>query len=408
MLLLFKTKSIAMKINTGKGTIPLTVLVAIWSISAIISLPGLAISPILEDLDKIFPSASDLEVEMLESLPSLMIIPFMLLAGRWSVRGNKIKLLVVGSAIFLISGIGSLLSRSLVELVVLGAIMGIGAGIIIPLSTGFVVDYFTGDYRIKQLGISSAVNNLALVGATSLTGYLADIEWHFAFAVYLLPAITLILVPALSHTTPEPEPPQGAQRRQQGLNVRIIVGLMLFYFLITYASLVVTFNTSYLASEGGMSSSKSGLLISLFFLAIMAPGFVLNGVMKVLGKATNLWSLVVMGVGLVVMSLSHPTFLKLAVGAILTGLGYGVMQPLIYDKAATNSPPHLSTLALSLVMVVNYLAILVAPFIIDGIDWLFVTKSYSFAFLFNGLLTLAIAVVTLFLFRRNRVLGLDD
>ena len=397
-----------MKINTGKGTIPLTALVAIWSISAIISLPGLAISPILEDLDKIFPSASDLEVEMLESLPSLMIIPFMLLAGRWSVRGNKIKLLVVGSAIFLISGIGSLLSRSLVELVVLGAIMGIGAGIIIPLSTGFVVDYFTGDYRIKQLGISYAVNNLALVGATSLTGYLADIEWHFAFAVYLLPAITLILVPALSHTTPEPEPPQGAQRRQQGLNVRIIVGLMLFYFLITYASLVVTFNTSYLASEGGMSSSKSGLLISLFFLAIMAPGFVLNGVMKVLGKATNLWSLVVMGVGLVVMSLSHPTFLKLAVGAILTGLGYGVMQPLIYDKAATNSPPHLSTLALSLVMVVNYLAILVAPFIIDGIDWLFVTKSYSFAFLFNGLLTLAIAVVTLFLFRRNRVLGLDD
>lgn len=397
-----------MKINTGKGTIPLTALVAIWSISAIISLPGLAISPILEDLDKIFPSASELEVEMLESLPSLMIIPFMLLSGRWSVRGNKIRLLVIGSAIFLISGIGSLLSRSLVELIVLGAIMGIGAGIIIPLSTGFVVDYFTGDYRIKQLGISSAVNNLALVGATSLTGYLADIEWHFAFAVYLLPAVTLILIPALSHTRPEPEPPQGAQRRQQGLNGRIIVGLMLFYFIITYASLVVTFNTSYLASEGGMSSSKSGLLISLFFLAIMAPGFVLNGIMKLLGKATNLWSLVVMGAGLVIMSLPHPSFLKLAVGAILTGLGYGVMQPLIYDKAATNSPPHLSTLALSLVMVVNYLAILVAPFIIDGIDWLFTTKSYSFPFLFNGLLTLVMALITLFVFRKSRVLGLDD
>lgn len=397
-----------MKINTGKGTIPLTALVAIWSISAIISLPGLAISPILEDLDKIFPSASELEVEMLESLPSLMIIPFMLLSGRWSVRGNKIRLLVIGSAIFLISGIGSLLSRSLVELIVLGAVMGVGAGIIIPLSTGFVVDYFTGDYRIKQLGISSAVNNLALVGATSLTGYLADIEWHFAFAVYLLPIATLILIPALSHTRPEPEPPQGAQRRQQGLNGRIIVGLMLFYFIITYASLVVTFNTSYLASEGGMSSSKSGLLISLFFLAIMAPGFVLNGIMKLLGKATNLWSLLVMGVGLLVMSLPHPSFLKLAVGAILTGLGYGVMQPLIYDKAATNSPPHLSTLALSLVMVVNYLAILVAPFIIDGIDWLFTTKSYAFPFLFNGLLTLVMALITLFVFRKSRVLGLDD
>ena len=83
-----------MKIETGKGTIPLVAVVAIWSISAVVSLPGLAISPILDKLDTIFPRASELEVEMLESLPSLMIIPFMLLAGRWSVKRNKIRMLV--------------------------------------------------------------------------------------------------------------------------------------------------------------------------------------------------------------------------------------------------------------------------------------------------------------------------
>ena len=116
-----------MKVKTGKGEIALVVLVAILSVSAIVSLPGLAISPILDDLDKIFPKASELEVEMLESLPSLMIIPFMLFAGGWSIRGNKIRLLVVGTTIFLLSGIGSLLARSLVELIVLGAIMGVGA-----------------------------------------------------------------------------------------------------------------------------------------------------------------------------------------------------------------------------------------------------------------------------------------
>jgi hypothetical protein len=73
-----------MKVNTGKGSMPLVALVAILSVSAIVSLPGLAISPILEDLDKIFPSASELEVEMLESLPSLMISPLcsLLVDGR--------------------------------------------------------------------------------------------------------------------------------------------------------------------------------------------------------------------------------------------------------------------------------------------------------------------------------------
>lgn len=385
-----------MKVNTGKGSMPLVALVAILSVSAIVSLPGLAISPILEDLDKIFPSASELEVEMLESLPSLMIIPFMLLAGRWSVSGNKIRLLVIGTAIFLLAGIGSMISRTLVELIVMGAIMGIGAGLIIPLSTGLIVDYFTGEYRVKQLGVSSAVNNLTLVVATLLTGYLADIKWHYAFAVYLLPAITLILIPALSHVQPQSE---VYDTENNPLNKKGLIMAMLFYFVITYCSLIVTFNTSYLISEGGMDSSKSGVIISLFFLAIMAPGFVLNSIKKWLGALTNFWSLLLMGLGLIMISLPHPVFWRLAVGAIFAGLGYGVMQPLIYDKAASCSPPKLATLSLSLVMAVNYLAILVAPFIIDAIDWMFHTKSHSFGFVANGVISFLLAIVFL-LFNR--------
>ena len=397
-----------MKVNTGKGTMPLVALVAIWSVSAIISLPGLAVSPILEKLDSIFPSAGKLEVEMLESLPSLLIIPCMLIAGRRSVTGNKIRMLVFGTSIFLMSGIGCMLSRSLTELVVLGAIMGIGAGIIIPLSTGLVCDYFTGDERVRQLGISSAINNLTLVGATALTGYLADIEWHLAFAVYLFPAITLILIPALSHTTPDPEPEGGAQHRQKSLNRDIIVRLMLFYFVITYCSLVVTFNTSYVAAKASLDSTHSGIIISLFFLAIMAPGFVLNTIIRLFGNKVNLWSLIVMGGGLLVMSLPHPSFVKLATGAILAGLGYGVMQPIVYDKAATNAPPAEATLALSLVMAVNYLAIVVAPFLIEFANRLVNTTSYRFGFLLNALVALVLAIITLFSFKRSRVLGNDD
>jgi MFS family permease len=301
-----------------------------------------------------------------------------------------------------------MLSRTLTELIITSTILGIGAGIIIPLSTGLVVDYFTGDGRVRQLGISSAVNNLTLVVATTAVGYLADIEWHWAFAVYLLPAITLLLIPALSHSNPEPEPSDGAQNRQTKLNKRMIAGLMVFYFIITYLSLVVTFNTSYLTQQGGMSSTDAGVIISLFFLAIMAPGFILNRIVGWLGAKVNLWSSVVMGIGLVIMSAPHPTFLGLSLGAILTGVGYGVMQPIIYDKAATNAPPHLATLALSLVMVVNYLAILVAPFIIDSINKLFHTSSHEFAYLINGIISLIIALVTLITFKHNRVLGSDD
>ena len=397
-----------MTIDTGKGRIPLVALVAIWSVSAIVSLPGLAISPILDDMQSIFPHASELEVQMLESLPSLLIIPFMLLAGRWAVKGNKMTLLVVGTAIFLLSGVWCTTSYTLVELIIASTLVGVGAGMIIPLSTGLVVDYFTGDKRVKQLGVSSAVNNLTLVIATSAVGYLADVEWHLAFIVYLLPAVTLLLIPALSRTKPMPEPKSGAQNRQTTLNVKIIVGLVLFYFAITYTSLIVTYNTSYVASLAGMRSSEAGVIISLFFLAIMAPGFMLNRIIAIFGRAVNLWSLVAMCVGLLLMSMPHPTATTLTIGAILTGLGYGVMQPIIYDKAATNAPPHLSTLALAIVMTTNYLAILVAPFMIDGIDYLFHATGHTFAYLFNSIVVLIIAIATALTYKRNRVLGSDD
>ena len=386
----------------------LIALVAIWSVSAIVSLPGLAISPILDDMQSIFPHASELEVQMLESLPSLMIIPFMLLAGRWTVKGNKMRLLVIGTAIFLLSGVWCTTSYTLVELIIASTLVGVGAGMIIPLSTGLVVDYFTGDKRVKQLGISSAVNNLTLVIATSVVGYLADVEWHLAFIVYLLPVVTLLLIPALSRTKPEPEPKSGAQNRQTALNIKIIVGLVLFYFAITYTSLIVTYNTSYVASLAGMRSSEAGVIISLFFLAIMAPGFMLNRIIAIFGRTVNLWSLVAMCVGLLLMSLPHPTATSLTVGAILTGLGYGVMQPIIYDKAATNAPPHLSTLSLAIVMTTNYLAILVAPFMIDGIDHLFHASGHTFAYLFNSIVVLIIAIITALTYKSNRVLGSDD
>ena len=167
-----------MKISTGKGYISLLALIAIWSVSAITSLPGLAISPILEDLSRIFPTASQLEIQMLTSLPSLLIIPFVLLAGWLSERGESLKLLAVGLFIFFASGVVCIFAKDIRLLIVASCVMGIGAGVAVPYSTGLVVRYFTGDARVQQLGISSAVNNLSLVLATAVVGWIAMKDWH--------------------------------------------------------------------------------------------------------------------------------------------------------------------------------------------------------------------------------------
>lgn len=395
-----------MKIKTGKGTITLTVLLAIWSVSAIASLPGLAISPILGDLNRIFPKATDLEIQMLTSLPSLLIIPFVLLSGRLSVGKDKLKILTVGLSVFFLSGVACIFAKSMEWLIVISCILGIGAGMVIPLSTGLVVDYFTGDYRVRQLGYSSSINNLTLVLATVVTGYLADVDWHLPFLVYTLPGVSLALSFFLKRGRSRPEPEQSIQMRHKMIDRRKLVGLMLFYFFATYAVLVVTFYASFLIDDYKIDSSFSGVLISLFFLAIMLPGLFIDNIIRRLTRGVNLVSLALICAGLLCVGIFRDKTM-LVLGALFAGFGYGVIQPVIYDKAATIAPPRSATLALSFVMAMNYLAVMICPFIVDLFRQLFGTHSDRFPFFFNAALVLALAVVT-FRRRDDFVLGLDE
>lgn len=395
-----------MKIETGKGTIPLVVLLAIWSVSAIASLPGLAVSPILGDLNKVFPRVTDLEIQMLTSLPSLLIIPFVLLSGKLSEGRDKLTILTVGLVIFFLSGVACLFLRSIVALIVAGCILGIGAGMVIPLSTGLVVDYFTGDRRIRQLGYSSAINNLTLVAATVVTGYLANVDWHLPFLVYTLPGAALVLALFLRRHPAVAEPAQSIQLRNKRIDTRKLVGLMLFYFFITFAVLAIVYYAAFLVDDYRIRSSFSGVLIALFFLAIMLPGLFIDRIIRRLKHWINLVSLLTVAAGLLCLGLFRSEAM-LVVGALLAGYGYGIMQPVIYDKAATIAPPRSATLALSCVMAMNYLAVLICPFLVDLFRRMLHVRSESFPFLFNAVLVLVVALVT-WRRRNSFTLGLDE
>ena len=401
-----ETNPVTMKIATGKGAITLPVLLAIWSVSAVTSLPGLAVSPILGDLNTIFPSASDLEIQMLTSLPSLLIIPFVLLSGKLSVGRDKLRILVVGLTIFLLSGIACLFIRNITALILVSCILGIGAGMVIPLSTGLVVDYFTGDYRVRQLGYSSSINNLTLVLATALSGYLANIDWHLSFLVYTLPVVSLLLLPFLHRQHSTPEPAASDQMRNKKIDRSKLIQLMALYFFITYAVLTITFYAAILIDGYHLPKAFSGVLISLFFLAIMAPGLILDRIIGIFRSYTNFTAVVMICVGLFCFGIFKDRTM-MVVGALLTGFGYGLMQPIIYDKTAIIAPPRSATLALSFVMSVNYLAIMLCPFIIDLFGRITSFHGNRFPFFLNGTLVVGLAVVA-YLRRNDFTLGLDS
>lgn len=395
-----------MKVQTGQGTIPLITLIGIFSISALNALPGLAVSPILGDLNKIFPDSTDLEIQMLSSLPSLLIIPFILLSGKLTEKVNNLLLLQVGLTIFGVSGVLYLLSNKMWQLIAISAMLGVGSGLIVPLSTGLISRYFVGSYRTKQFGYSSAITNVTLVLATTLTGYLAEVNWHLPFLVYLFPFISIFLThflkKDLSNYHPADDVPAAAAAMgKRGINVKALIKLMAFYGLATYLVIIISFNLPFLMEEYGLSSGRAGILISLFFLAIMAPGFVLNKIVQTLGRKIYMVCLLLIACGMGIILVSRSEIL-IALGCILNGLAYGVIQPLVYDKTSDVAVPHKVTLALAFVMAMNYVAILLCPFIVDAFQKLFHSHSQTFAFWLN----LMIALLAMFVVVKQQKLKL--
>ncbi len=393
-----------MRINTGHGTIPLITLIGIWSISALNALPGLAVSPILGQLSLTFPHASELDLQMLTSLPSLMIIPFVILSGKLTEKINNILLLQIGLGIFTLSGVLYLLSDKMWQLIAVSALLGVGSGLIVPLSTGLISHFFVGDQRVKQFGYSSAITNLTLVLVTVVTGYLAEVNWRWPFLVYLLPAISIVLSFYLKRSMKAEAGSSSATtlvsadkntettvKSKTGFMVGNLIETMVIYGLATYLVIIISFNLPFLMKEYHFSSGNAGTMISLFFLAIMFPGLGMKPIIARLKDITLFVSFVSITIGLALILIA-PTEWFIAPGCILAGLGYGVIQPWVYEKATHMAIPKKVTLALALIMAMNYVAILLCPFIVNFFSRLLHFHTQQFPFAFNLGITIAVAV----------------
>ena len=119
--------------------------------------------------------------------------------------------------------------------------MGVGVGIIMPMSTGLITYYFTRDKQDVLMGYSSAMNMLGGVVATLIAGALAMISWRMSFLVYLLGVISI--VPVVLWMPNERIIEAGQQKKSAGVfrnYYPFIVG-MFFLMVIFFNYRVFTF-----------------------------------------------------------------------------------------------------------------------------------------------------------------------
>jgi len=166
----------------------------ILSMSLLTVMAGAAIAPALGIIKAHFSEASGLLVQLIVSMPALLIIVTNLFFLAISRRLRTRAIATTGLLLYVAAGAGCFFVEDIHVLLVMRALLGISVGLIMPLSTGLLAYYFPPEEQARLMGLSAAMNQMGGVVATLLAGLLATIEWNYAFLVYLMGLIAVMMV----------------------------------------------------------------------------------------------------------------------------------------------------------------------------------------------------------------------
>lgn len=397
------------------------VVIAIWSLSLAVDLPGLAVTPIEGSLRSIFPDATDFKIQLLTVLPNVVIIPFVLLSGKLSETRHRLAVITAGIVMYVAAGLLSMLSGSLTVLILLSCLLGAGCGLILPFSTGLIAAVFVGKYRTRQMGIISGIGNVALVTATFVAGFLAARSWHLPFLVYTIPLVSLFLLPWLrriprlddsgvSDSTAAGTPQNGAesippvdamgfatkgQKVRGGFYLGRTVWLLLAYAVFEFVGTVPAYYLPDLMPLHGLGTEDVSTVISVFYLGMFLIGVSVTYVMKAFRGATFVMATAMIAVGMVLYTVSCSMGLYI-LAAALSGMGNGIAQPLFYTKATQLViRPGRETMALAYLLSANYVGISIAPVIIQLFEAVCGVRTARFPFEATTVVSLVILLAVI-------------
>lgn len=349
-----------MKIQSGYGTntLPFWAVFNLYVIFICTSIPGLAISPIMGDLTRIFPGTTPLMSQMLEIGPNIAAIPFVFLGGWIGTKFNNNKLTTWTCVFYGIFGILFFFVPNMICLIILSFLIGIAAGILSPLSSAFIADMFGGKKRTAQYGYTSATLNLVLMFCTIATGYLAKVSWRLPFMIYLLPIVPLFFAAKFGKYITNPqqirqhdEAGEGVKKVHYKFSQQVNMGMLfrycIYYFVITFVIAAISLYLPFRYTN----SAVAGDLTSILFFGIMISGYTLNWFLRWCKKGIAIVCMAAIAGGFLMMTVftgsTTVDYILVGLGILIATYFYGIAQPYYYERLSVASSRIALTLTLA-------------------------------------------------------------
>jgi len=131
-----------------------------------------------------FSSANTADLSWILTFNMVMYAGFLIVAGRWADRFGRLRVLNIGLVCFLIGSCLATIAPSVVILIAMKGVQGLGAAIMIPASLGLAVAAWPIERRGTAVAVWSSTLALSSAVGPVLGGFLIEMgSWRWAFAL---------------------------------------------------------------------------------------------------------------------------------------------------------------------------------------------------------------------------------
>ncbi len=336
---------------------------AILSLSMLTVMAGAAVAPALNVIHAHFSDVNQVLVQMVISMPALFIFLTNMIFPKLCKLFRAKELTLAGLIIYVVGGCVAGLVNNIWTVLLFRALVGVGVGIIMPMSTGLLSFYYTRDKQDKLMGYSSAMNQMGGVIATLVSGLLANISWRASFLVYLmgLPCIILCLMflPNEKISMAKGENKKGSFKQYWAFILSMF--LLMFTFFIYPSNYAIE-----MAKEGIVPMKYVAVIMAGMDFIAFVGGLTYACIRKRVGMMTKFISPILFLSGYLILQ-----FVGGWIGAILgsacVGFANGIGVPFIMSTAGQKAGRSAATTVMPLLSMALYLAQFTTPLILSVI-----------------------------------------
>ena len=361
--------------------------ISLLSISLVLTSTA-AISSVIPLMKEYFFNYSLSSIELLTTVPSLMIMIFILLSDLISRKIGAKNTVIIGLAIALISGVIPVFIKDYTIILISRMGLGIGFGLFNSLAITIINDLFSGNEKIQMIGFQGAFQGFGSALLTFLAGQFLKIDWNIAFAIYfiMIPIIILFIlfVPDVSNNKKE--------NKKLTIDYNAIKYIVLIFIVLMIYN-AVFLKTPTLVEEQNLGDPvDTSMVLTIVQVGSMLTGCLFGFIYMKLKESTLILALIIMSIAFLIIPFAKSLFI-VSISSVLSGISFSLFAPYLVNKVSEESSAESRNFSTSLLIVAAQMAGLLSPYFLSLLGSIkIITSSTAQVFLSGGLILIFVAM----------------